>query len=215
MKSFTMKDGLRGLATIVVATVVGMAAAEATPITYSIVNNAPFQSGYAVSGSITTDGTIGNLSGFNITSWTWTIKDASNNPVATLSGGNPPDFEGVVASATQILLPAPNGARHILELAAPYPVHTPELGWIRRPGSNDPEFGFPASNLYVAFSSGGTQLWYTEGSPLISTQDGAWIVAETPVAPVPEIDPASFGSALSLVLGALGLAERKRRVVIG
>jgi hypothetical protein len=35
------------------------------------------------------------------------------------------------------------------------------------------------------------------------------------VAAVPEIDPASFGSALSLVLGALGLAERKRRVVIG
>jgi hypothetical protein len=32
---------------------------------------------------------------------------------------------------------------------------------------------------------------------------------------VPEIDPASFGSALSLVLGALGLAERKRRRVIG
>jgi len=32
---------------------------------------------------------------------------------------------------------------------------------------------------------------------------------------VPEIDPASFGSALSLVLGALGLAERKRRRMIG
>lgn len=34
-------------------------------------------------------------------------------------------------------------------------------------------------------------------------------------AAVPEIDPASFGSVLSLVLGALGLAERKRRRVIG
>ena len=34
-------------------------------------------------------------------------------------------------------------------------------------------------------------------------------------AAVPEIDPASFGSALSLVLGSLGLAERKRRRVIG
>jgi len=33
------------------------------------------------------------------------------------------------------------------------------------------------------------------------------------IAPVPEIDPASFGSALAL--GSLGLAERKRRVVIG
>ena len=35
------------------------------------------------------------------------------------------------------------------------------------------------------------------------------------VAAVPEIDPASSGSVLSLVLGALGLAERKRRRVIG
>jgi hypothetical protein len=35
------------------------------------------------------------------------------------------------------------------------------------------------------------------------------------VAAVPEIDPASFGSALSLVLGSLGMLERKRRRVIG
>lgn len=34
-------------------------------------------------------------------------------------------------------------------------------------------------------------------------------------AAVPEIDPASCGSVLSLVFGALGLAERKRRRVIG
>jgi hypothetical protein len=35
------------------------------------------------------------------------------------------------------------------------------------------------------------------------------------VAAVPEIDPGSFGSALALVVGSLGLAERKRRRVIG
>jgi len=34
-------------------------------------------------------------------------------------------------------------------------------------------------------------------------------------AAVPEIDPASFGSAISLVLGALGLIERKRRLAMG
>jgi hypothetical protein len=37
----------------------------------------------------------------------------------------------------------------------------------------------------------------------------------TGTAAVPEIDPASLSSALALVLGALGLAERKRRRVIG
>jgi hypothetical protein len=37
----------------------------------------------------------------------------------------------------------------------------------------------------------------------------------TGTAAVPEIDPASFGSALALVLGSLGMLERKRRRVIG
>ena len=58
-----------------------------------------------------------------------------------------------------------------------------------------------------------------------SNQGGSWSLSNygpfllefdaTAAAAVPEIDPASFGSALSLVLGALGLAERKRRRVIG
>jgi hypothetical protein len=37
------------------------------------------------------------------------------------------------------------------------------------------------------------------------------IVNATSAAAVPEIDPASFGSALSLVLGSLTLLERRRR----
>ena len=57
-----------------------------------------------------------------------------------------------------------------------------------------------------------------------TNQGGSWSLSnygpfllefDATVAAVPEIDPASFGSALSLVLGALGLAERKRRRVIG
>ncbi len=57
-----------------------------------------------------------------------------------------------------------------------------------------------------------------------SNQGGSWNLSnygpflmsfDATSAAVPEIDPASFGSALSLVLGSLGLAERKRRRVIG
>jgi hypothetical protein len=34
------------------------------------------------------------------------------------------------------------------------------------------------------------------------------------VSAVPEIDPASFGSALALVLGSLGMIERRRQKAI-
>ena len=39
-------------------------------------------------------------------------------------------------------------------------------------------------------------------------------VGDTGVSAVPEIDPASFGSALALVLGALGMIERRRQQAI-
>jgi hypothetical protein len=39
-------------------------------------------------------------------------------------------------------------------------------------------------------------------------------VGDTGVSAVPEIDPASFGSALALVLGALGVIERRRQKAI-
>jgi hypothetical protein len=35
------------------------------------------------------------------------------------------------------------------------------------------------------------------------------------LASVPEIDPASFGSAIALLLGSFGLVERRARAVIG
>ena len=38
-------------------------------------------------------------------------------------------------------------------------------------------------------------------------------VDEISVVPVPEIDPSSFGSAFALVIGALGLVERRRKTV--
>jgi hypothetical protein len=37
------------------------------------------------------------------------------------------------------------------------------------------------------------------------------VYATATSSPVPEIDPASFGSALSLLLGSLTLLERRRR----
>ena len=48
------------------------------------------------------------------------------------------------------------------------------------------------------------------GSFPIGVLDGIWLGEPSP-APVPEIDPASFGSALAPVVGALGILERRAR----
>ena len=46
--------------------------ANASHITYSILNSPELQNGWTLSGTITTDGTIGQIQGSNILSWTWT-----------------------------------------------------------------------------------------------------------------------------------------------
>ncbi|MSR25906.1 MAG: hypothetical protein EXS06_02655 [Planctomycetaceae bacterium] len=43
-----------------------------------------------------------------------------------------------------------------------------------------------------------------------ASQTYLWSLEATPTSSVPEIDPGSFGSALALVLGSLGLFERRR-----
>jgi hypothetical protein len=63
--------------------------------------------------------------------------------------------------------------------------------------------------------------WQTLSSAFRTSLGGAWNVSSTQpymmtinataASAVPEIDPASFGSALSLVLGSLTLLERRRR----
>jgi hypothetical protein len=63
------------------------------------------------------------------------------------------------------------------------------------------------SSIGKSFSSNSGVSWGTaSGSPYMMT-----VYATSTSSPVPEIDPASFGSALSLLLGSLTLLERRRR----
>jgi hypothetical protein len=72
---------LKLLAAITVACSALISGLQAAPITYSIVNNAAFQSGYTLSGSITTDGTIGELSYGNFAGWSFTITETATSLV--------------------------------------------------------------------------------------------------------------------------------------
>ena len=78
----------------------------------------------------------------------------------------------------------------------------------------------PASRIATIAASGVSPTTFgtfatVEGLPAIWTLDYNYLGLNQIVvwAPVPEIDPNSFGSALALAFGALGLVERRARRV--
>jgi hypothetical protein len=62
-----------------------------------------------------------------------------------------------------------------------------------------------STNTNFSTTAGASWAGLSSGTPYMM------IVNATSAAAVPEIDPASFGSALSLVLGSLTILERRRR----
>ncbi len=104
MKRFVCTIGTVSLLLVVSHT------AEAGPITYNIVNYQADQNGATLSGSITTDGTIGDLAKADITSWTFTITPSGGSPI-TASSTDPSANIGItgeiVASLSNITLAAP------------------------------------------------------------------------------------------------------------
>ncbi len=176
---------------------------QAATITYSIVNNAGFQNGYTLSGSITTDGTIGDVT-LGILGWNWTVTDnATSAVVRSLSGNGAAGSYFVQASATQIIL-KPFGENSRLDLGGGGVV-----SWNRRAAEDFGFFEMPASDEYY-FQYNSTNFWMNSGSgaatPLQSTADGSWIIADGGVSAVPE--PSAFAL---LGLSAFGLIVRRRR----
>ena len=89
------------------------------------------------------------------------------------------------------------------------------------PTVNNPSGGFTGwtqrSTTFTASSASQLLMFVFTGSSLssfpVGALDGVWLGEPSP-APVPEIDPASFGSALALVVGALGILERRARKLL-
>ena len=174
---------------------------QAATITYSIVNNAGFQNGYTLSGSITTDGTIGDVTS-GILDWNWTVTDnATSEVVRSLSGNGATNSFSVQASATQITL-EPFGEYSSLQLGGG------GVSWNRYAAEDFGGFVTPAIDNYF-FQYNSTNYWMNQSeSPLAlsSTADGSWIIADGGVSAVPE--PSAFAL---LGLSAFGLIVRRRR----
>jgi hypothetical protein len=84
-------------------------------ITYSFSDYSALEGGYTLTGSITTDGTIGAITGRDITSWNFSITNGTNTYAAS---GNSVDFSSsgsgyLQATSTAITMAIPSSGNNI------------------------------------------------------------------------------------------------------
>jgi len=195
-----MKSFLRSwtIAAFAASTLVVSATAEAG-IFYAVTNALSAQSGYSLSGYIEVSGT-GNLR--SLSSWNFTATKP-DNPTFTLNSAASGDFYlaggGAALLATDSALDVPATAYMRIEDSNAGVVWTKDYG-----------SGVPWS-MYTAFMNVRPydDYWYSETFP-VSDSNG-WKIGTVMAEPVPEIDPTTGSSALSLVAGVLAMVEQRRR----
>ena len=214
-----MKKFLRAMSLLLI-TAASFSAAQASSIEYLFNDYPALEAGYKVSGSITTDGTIGGLGAGNITAWTWTLANSSGSTVyGTLSNANSwIEIDGNVnASSTQITISPSSGMFTYNSLG----IHGPTdglgayAGWRRAGPEMMPDPSDPMTDIYVPAQDTFQGRYFqnaffaeTYNPPGLALTDvNNWVVASvaTPPASVPE--PSTFVAA---VLGGLGLIVNNR-----
>jgi hypothetical protein len=185
---------------------------RAQDITYDLVSYPADQGGCTLSGSITTDGTIGPLSASNVQSWEYTITDGDNTCSYT-SGYNPgleagavgviSCFNSVSASPTQLLLTAsdityedgqgPGISLLILQSSI-------QLTWANYTGT-----GVEYNEPWYFYQNDMQNLNWSTWNPQMGGKE-PWVVAQT--ATVPE--PSTLMLLLAGGVGLLACVLRKR-----
>ena len=181
------------IAALAASTLVVSATAQAGLIRYDITNAISVQGGYSLSGyvEVSATGTDASLSSFNLTA------TKLDNPTLTFSSGTG-DISGAVnLHATDSALYVPVGATlNIFKENS-----TRDLNWVN---SYYTMTKYSARDNMESFN-----FWYSETFPV--TDNNGWKIGSAQSAAVPEIDPATGGSALSLVAGVLAMIEQRRR----
>jgi hypothetical protein len=164
---------------------------EAATIRYDVTNATTVQNGYSLSGYFEVSGT-GNVTSFSSFSLTATKAD---NPTLTFDSRNGAGFVPSLI-ATDSALYVPDGSTLQIAEAGRY------IGW---------ENNYVGNSSYRGESDFGVNIFWSSGS-YPNTDVNGWRIGSVQAAPssVPEIDPNSLGSVLALVLGSLGLLERRR-----
>ena len=184
--------GLKRVCSLILAAsmIVASAYSEAATIRYDVTNATAVQNGYSLSGYIEVSGT-GTISDSSFLSFNLTATK-EDNPTLTFVSGN----GGVVVSsliATDSALYVPDGSTLQIAEAGRY------IGW---------DNNYLGNSSYRGESGFGVNKFWDSGSYPITGVNG-WRIGSAQAA-VPEIDPNSLGSVLALVLGSLGLLERRR-----
>jgi hypothetical protein len=174
------------------------AALSAASITYNIQPYPAYQNGYTLSGTITTDGATGSLSGTDITAWALKVSGPSVNFSSSGSGAGTGVFlEGLTASSTQLTLPPPvqpgPETMTILELSD----SAGEVIWQETIIGNS----YEASNL--------TSIAWLTAPPDNGLGGSPWIIA---TASVPEPGSLTMASLASACLAAAVWTTRRRRI---
>ena len=184
--------GLRHACSLILAAsmIVASAYSEAATIRYDVTNADTVQNGYSLSGYIEVPGT-GPISDSNLLSFNLIATKDDNPPLTFVSG-----IGGVLVSgliATDSALYVPDGSTLQITVTGTY------IDW----GNN-----YSGSSFYRGGSGYGSNTAWDSGSYPNADVNG-WRIGSAQAA-VPEIDPNSVGSVLALVLGSLGLLERRR-----
>ena len=172
-------------------------------ITYEFQNYPTAQSGYELSGTITTDGVTGALSASDILSWSYTVSG-----VGTFSGnGQSVSIHGsVLASPTQITIaeppepPAPGTSNGLSFNGSDSLLYSQSWDTV----SVNPLIYF-ALNLY-SFGNNSTNFWTTDAP----SQSEPWVIATATSTAVPEPSSAVLAMIGAGSITTVGLVRRRR-----
>jgi hypothetical protein len=184
------------LASFVLGVLSAVPCSARADLTYNIQNYPADQNGATLTGTITTDGTIGALGATDILSWTWTI---------TPSGGTATTFSSTDANASMILVtPVASSSEitvapdQILLLYNTALVDKEELAWDRGPAPQHYRGGIATGDVWA------------DSSPAMGGVD-PWVVAKTAATTAaPEPSTLIVAGAGGLIGIAYSLARKRK-----
>jgi|GEM_PF-1728827 len=235
MKRISMREGMRGLATVAVT--LGMMTAGITSRAETVLSN--LTATISSTQYITANQWIAQSFDTNAQAWTLnSVSLSSDRGNPNFHNGNFFAFVHASTGTGDSRIPGaslgqligtdnPDGSQVYSYTAESISLDPSSRYWVLMgvsDGNSNYDFNYAdvvAATGVWSYPYGGTFGGIVAES---SNYGGSWTLSnygpflmefDATLAAVPEIDPASLGSALALVLGALGLAERKRRRVIG
>jgi hypothetical protein len=174
-----------------ISMICGAVPTQAASLTYRFVNDTIDQDGYSLSGTITTDGTLGALKVIDIKAWSFSI-DQGNTVIASLSSKDAGAYIGSYFPAFTVTASAAN-------------LTVVPGGLLFADNLNETSLAFrPLYKTYAATDASGTTLW--NDVPPSEYTGSDWIFA---TATVPEPSTMVLFS-IAAVVGLGAWAQRRR-----